>query len=297
LGGANRALANAPQNAQTEEVRKEIDLALAHADLLDGQKELGKGSFAEADRVFQEALSIKDITDQDRADALEGKCEAEHQAGEPTFSLQYEVKACREAASAVNNRSSQIAAAIVSQLKAHYTQTISKALNEKDTKTAQAYVQEYADSFRTEQALVDRWNKQIASIESEKAAEATRVEEKRIQGAIARLSKRYRDVSHLSSDEFTDFLVKSYQNGYGAAFFSDAKIENEMLTLTVPSPDVRGLIDSQAVLDQINDYFVAWCKCDGKTRVVGEYFGRMIALPIRVRLDPEQEHSVLRLRE
>jgi tetratricopeptide (TPR) repeat protein len=144
--------------------------------------------------------------------------------------------------------------------------------------------------------LIRDWQQQIIDATgraAEEAKEKAAEREEQTATVIERLRRRFASVLNYSQEEFEDSILSSYRTMSGAPFFSNAKIEaakkgvDGTLRITVANP--VGSVDTVnwPTYEEINDQFVAWCDCDGVTKISVSYVGHVL----NVRLDPEEGHS------
>lgn len=99
------------------------------------------------------------------------------------------------------------------------------------------------------------------------------------KAAIFRLEKRYPSTRGMTRDEFVTLITSTEVNALGSPIFSDGRISGKVFTLYTPIAQIaNGIAVNQAPYDQINDEFVAWCDCDGRTDIVLKTFGYKMGL-------------------
>lgn len=89
------------------------------------------------------------------------------------------------------------------------------------------------------------------------------------------MRKRYPEVRGMTADEFTAMITGSLINQLNSPIFSQGEINGNELALYTPFPGIEDdfALGQDALYDQINDEFVAWCGCDGRTDIVVDHFG------------------------
>lgn len=117
------------------------------------------------------------------------------------------------------------------------------------------------------------------SRQREAAAQAKRERAANVKAAIRRLRKRYPGLRGMTRTQFVASIISGEVNALGEPIFSDGRIGENVLTLYTPVAEVaNGIATNSAPYDQINDTFVAWCDCDGRTDIVLKTFGYKMGL-------------------
>jgi hypothetical protein len=179
---------------------------------------------------------------------------------------------------------------------------ITEALREKDLAKASTSLDEYRTLPNRNMQRSSLWGEQLTLLRTQNEKKETEeVEakdaEKKRQSAnvIERLSRRFASIGNYSQEEFEDHILSDYRTNIGAPFFSDAKVEaaqkggDGTLRITVANPRGSVDMDNWPTYEEINDQFVAWCGCDGITKIYVSYVGH--ALDVKLGLG--QGHSVV----
>jgi hypothetical protein len=92
---------------------------------------------------------------------------------------------------------------------------------------------------------------------------------------ISVMKRRYPNVRGMSAEEFTTTIVGSVLNQWNSPVFSRGEINGNILALYTPFAGIEDAfaLREDALYDQINDEFVAWCGYDGRTDIVVDHFG------------------------
>jgi hypothetical protein len=231
------------------------------------------------------------LSDAEKREAFDGICIAEQKAGEAPYPFETQYQDCLEASKRPDSATGPLLSVLATQLKADYERSIDAAIAAKEDAKAETLLDKYKMLPDSDRSRIPEWERQAQRIKEARSHLEEERETARANAAVARLEGRYPEVRQLSQGQFENFIVRNYTI-LSAPFFTDARIEKNGLQLTAPNADIHTLMDSQATLDEINDYFVAWCHCNGTTHVVGDYYGHRIGLAT-VNLNVEDQHSFI----
>lgn len=259
------------------------------ADLRSATKALESGQYATARDNYNSASESSYVTDVQKREALDGICIAERKAGEPSYSIETQYQDCLEASNQPGSATAPLLTRLAIQLKTDYGRSIDAAIAAKDDSKAEALLEKYKTLSDTDPTQISEWEKQIQLIKETRSRLEKKLETERAKDAISRLERRYPEMRKLTQEQFEDFIIKNYMVE-SAPFFTDARVDGNSLQVVAPNPNIQTIMSSQATLDEINDYFVAWCRCKGQTHVIGDYYGRRVGLAT-VNLSVEDQHS------
>ncbi len=284
------------QKQIVSEQQKTAELSEVAAELKAAANAFESGRYASAREEYRNASKNNYLNDAQKREALDGICISEQKAGEPLYSVETQYGDCLEASKQADSAISSLLAPLLTQVKSYYSRSIDTAIAAHDDSQAEVLLDKYKTVSDADPSRISDWERQIRQITEAKSllekkheAERAEAEEERAKPAISRLERRYPEMRRLSQEQFEDFLIKNYAVD-SAPFFTDARVDGHSLQVITPNPDVQTITSSQATLDEINDYFVAWCGCNGQTHIIGDYYGRRMGLAT-VDLSVEDQHS------
>jgi len=243
--------------------------------IADGDAALKGNSYAIARGDFESALSLSSPANPEPR-AQDGLCIAEYQGGAAIgVSLGEQLKTCQQALKGPHSTIPPNTIDLISkQLATQYTDRITMAISNSNVATADAALAGYVQlpTHNPDQAAI--WREQIVKLKAVALKQADEARALAMKDAIIRLGKRYPGVHGMTPGEFVSLISLTEVNAFGAPVFSGGRIDGNVLTLyTTVAQIAEGIVNNAAPYDQINDAFVAWCGCDGRTEIVYNAFG------------------------
>ena len=270
--------------AQIQKLKGESQAA---ADLKSAEEALQSKQYLAAREGYERVSEDQYSNDNQKRAASDGICLAD--AGEPSCPLETQYQDCSEASKRPGSACGPIVSRLEIQLRANYSSLIDAAIARGDGGEAGALLEKYEVLPNTPSGRESIWKEQIQRVRERQAQLEQRRQAELAEAAIARLERRYPEVRRLSKEQFEDLIIRAY-TVESAPFFTDARVDGNTLRLVTPNFDIQTVFNSRATLAEINDYFVAWCRCDGQTHVIGEFSRSRVGLAT-VTLSVEDQHS------
>jgi hypothetical protein len=290
--GANQQPIESLREEIKSRMRSEAPLALRLA-----ARELKAGWDREATKHFEIALS-GNLTNEQRLSALDGRCRVYAKMRNAELAYQACSEAAREAEASSEIR--ELFAYWVQELRTKHGQAVDAAIAQDRGTEARAHWRSYKELPGAREDRVQRWDKEIATIEqrNEEAArrqaeirEAERKEKER--AARQRLARRYAFVTGFSKERFERW-VESRTTVLGVQIFERAQISGSGLYLWLHNPQFFG--PNLRLFAEYGDAFAVWCKCSAITYVGVDYshLGSGQAILARFVFDAEAGRSIAR---